>query len=255
MKKAKLFSVILVLLLVFNTVLSAGTVNGRNLSMQEISRLTGFTVEDLERYKDSLGDQFNVEVERLISYSQEYNNSINRNDWFRGNDYSLNSGKGRGMGKKTKIPFLIENYARVGDIHVTAQSQTYGFRHGHAALALNNKINLETYGGNDLSGIKYVSNWQNYKNYALLRIKATSAKYEKRVIVADYAKKHLQGLKYNALSATNSKTVNCASLVTKAYKESGVLDMYPWQGNLTVLPIDLVRSIHTYKVITHDFPW
>ena len=252
MKRLKMFCLVFVVLLTFNTVISDATVNQRNLSLQEVSRLTGFTVEDLEKYKESLGDQFNAEVERLIGYSLEYN-SVDRNSLANRNIQTLTSGKGNGNGKK--IPFKIEDYAQVGDIHVTSESQTYGFRHGHAALAIDKYTNLETYGGNDKSGIKKSNKWQRYTSYALLRMKASSVIYNKRMIAVEYAKSNLQGLKYNALSATNSKTVNCASLITKAYKESGVLDMFPWQGNITILPIDLVRSLHTYKVITHDFPW
>lgn len=232
MKSFKTLGLAIVLTLTFSI---AAFGNTGNMSLQKVSEITGYTVEDLQEYKDNVGDMFESEIERLIDFAlEDQDNNIRMSI--------------------TGLPFEVSSYAQIGDIHVTSQNKNV-IRHGHAALAINHVFNLEIDGPGYLSEIQNNESWNNYNSYALMRMNSSSASLDDRTVAVTYGVENLQGLEYFALSSTNGDKVNCASLVTKTYKQSGVLDMYPWQGGLTVLPIDLVNSIHTYKVITSEFPW
>ncbi|WBW99497.1 hypothetical protein [Oceanirhabdus sp. W0125-5] len=210
-------------------------------TIEQVSEITGYPVNDLKRYEKKVGDKFESEVAKFIERAQApraQRSGISVMSW------GDNSGSG--------LPFSVSTYARVGYIHVTADDSTPIINHGHAALAVSSTKNLEIYNKNDTSKVRSNDIWNTVDTYALLSVDVS---YTDRKKAAEYGSEHLVGLSYDFLASTDSSKVNCASLVTKTYKESGVLDMYPWFGWSTIIPLDLVNNSHTTKYKVHNFPW
>lgn len=210
-------------------------------TIEEASELTGFTIEDLLEYEIQLDDYslFESEVEKFIDMFDKYNVEDDVDSII------YNPG----------LSFNVSSYADIGDIHITSQGEVSGYAHGHVALAISSTQNLETLGGKTLSAVRSNSGWNNYKEYALLRVKDSSANFRNKVNAVNYGINNLQDLEYYALSSINGSKVNCESLVAKAYKDSGVLDILQSNSVLTVFPEYFVTSNHTEIVVEENFPW
>lgn len=85
-----------------------------------------------------------------------------------------------------------------GDILLTLSTHTAGWRHGHAALVIDEDITLESIVLGTNSTLVNSSHWASYSNYAVLRIKAVTPELQQQV--AQYGKEHLQGVPYRLTS-------------------------------------------------------
>lgn len=134
-----------------------------------------------------------------------------------------------------------------GDILLTLSTHSFGIRHGHVGLVIdeNNVLECGVWGQN--SAFMSIEGWDTYSNYVVLRVKALE---QKRQAVAAYAKEYLEDVPYH-LSAgfigskapetdEDSFGLQCAYLVWYAWNHFGYdLDS---NGGRLVLANDLLYS-------------
>lgn len=82
-----------------------------------------------------------------------------------------------------------------GDILVTLSTHSLGWRHGHAALVLDEETTLESAVWGTDSSYGKVESWKRYSGVAVLRVKDVTP--EKGAQVAAYAKEELYGVPYH----------------------------------------------------------
>lgn len=122
---------------------------------------------------------------------------------------------------------------QAGDILVSLNSHTVGYRHGHAALVVEGDrgVTLEAATMGTDSMILSASHWRDYPSFVQLRLK--SDRYDAQAVgeeAADAALEHLKGVPYDlfcgfflpSLPVQPPETVQCASLVWYAYALVGV---------------------------------
>ncbi len=122
---------------------------------------------------------------------------------------------------------------QAGDILVSLNSHTVGYRHGHAALVVEGDrgMTLEAATMGTDSMILSASHWRDYPSFVQLRLK--SDRYDAQAVgeeAADAALEHLKGVPYDlfcgfflpSLPVQPPETVQCASLVWYAYALVGV---------------------------------
>lgn len=137
----------------------------------------------------------------------------------------------------------IESIAQAGDIHIASDgwNKPLGYNHGHAGLVLDKQTNIEiaTY-GMPVTISKNID-WTRYKQYALLRINDLSN--EDIDTALSYATNDLINRQYNVLGSKDMYNVNCASLVVKAFYDTGIIDIVPNLSPYTyITPNDLINS-------------
>ena len=135
-----------------------------------------------------------------------------------------------------------------GDILVTVSTHSLGWRHGHAALVIDEDTTLECVTWGEDSMLCDTDNWKNYSNCAVLRIKDVTTQQQQQVV--EYALENLQGIPYH-LSAgfigekapepkDRSFGLQCAYLVWYAWYQMGYdLDS---DGGRLVSSYDLLGS-------------
>lgn len=135
-----------------------------------------------------------------------------------------------------------------GDILITLSTHSFGWRHGHAGLLIDEYTVLECQQmGMDVSleGIYY---WTNYSNWAVLRPKNVTP--EQQEAVCEFALNKLKGKPYNILSGIfgpkapdiNNKNTGfyCTNLIWYAWNNFGIdLDS---DGGKIVTAYDLLHS-------------
>lgn len=122
---------------------------------------------------------------------------------------------------------------QAGDILVSLNSHTVGYRHGHAALVVEGDrgVTLEAATMGTDSMILSASHWRDYPSFVQLRLK--SDRYDAQAVgeeAADAALEHLKGVSYDlfcgfflpSLPVQPPQSVQCASLVWYAYALVGV---------------------------------
>lgn len=122
---------------------------------------------------------------------------------------------------------------QAGDILVSLNSHTVGYRHGHAALVVEGDrgMTLEAATMGTDSMILSASHWRDYPSFVQLRLK--SDRYDAQAVgeeAADAALEHLKGVPYDlfcgfflpSLPVQPPQSVQCASLVWYAYALVGV---------------------------------
>ena len=122
---------------------------------------------------------------------------------------------------------------QAGDILVSLNSHTVGYRHGHAALVVEGDrgVTLEAATMGTDSMILSASHWRDYPSFVQLRLK--SDRYDVQAVgeeAADAALEHLKGVPYDlfcgfflpSLPVQPPQSVQCASLVWYAYALVGV---------------------------------
>lgn len=122
---------------------------------------------------------------------------------------------------------------QAGDILVSLNSHTVGYRHGHAALVVEGErgVTLEAATMGTDSMILSASHWRNYPSLVQLRLK--SDRYDAQEVgqqAADAALEQLKGVPYDlfcgfflpSLPVQPPESVQCASLVWYAYALVGV---------------------------------
>lgn len=116
-----------------------------------------------------------------------------------------------------------------GDILITQNSLTFGWRNGHAAIVVdaNKGKTLESAVLGENSGIQTIGKWEKYPSFLVFRLKDSSA--EDRRTIAQEAVKRLSGVPYGfgvgiwtAKHPDNMlKETHCAHLVWEAYRQFG----------------------------------
>ncbi len=216
-------------------------------SYDDLSNLTGFSVEDIIEFESSdiSVENFDEEISRAIKMHKS-------NEGIRLEDENIKQ-------VRQSIPggsAYIQSITKVGDIHVTSIGTTYGFEHGHAALAYDKYTNIETYGKNSAEPVSaLISNtgWGNYTRYGLLR--PNNATDSQKSSIVRWGKDNALGLEYSAFSGKGTSKVNCSSLVAKIYDGAGY-DILPYYGtHNTVYPEDLVTTSRTTKVYDYYLGW
>ncbi len=151
-----------------------------------------------------------------------------------------------------------------GDILISLSTHSLGWNHGHAALVLENNYILEAAVLGQDSHIRYLSHWDTYSNYAVLRIKGITPEEGKQV--AAYAAEKLLGVPYGfsagfiggkaAPDDAHYFTVHCAYLVWYAWEKFGYdTDS---DGGRIVTPYDILQSdkveiVQLYGLDPRDF--
>ena len=85
-----------------------------------------------------------------------------------------------------------------GDILVTLSTHSAGWRHGHAGLAIQDGITLESIVLGTNSTLIHSAHWNTYSNYAVLRLKNITPELQQQVV--DYSMEHLLGIPYRLTS-------------------------------------------------------
>lgn len=116
-----------------------------------------------------------------------------------------------------------------GDILITQNSLTFGWRNGHAAIVVdaNKRQTLESAVLGENSCIQTIGKWEKYPSFLVFRLKNASA--EERRTIAQEAVKRLNGVPYGfgvgiwtAKHPENKlKETHCAHLVWEAYRQFG----------------------------------
>ncbi len=153
---------------------------------------------------------------------------------------------------------------QMGDVLVTLSTHSLGWRHGHAALVIDEYTVLECQrmGTNaDAQGIYY---WNNYSNWAVLRPKNVT--YEQQKAVCEFGLSKLKGKPYSLFSGVfgpkapsiNDKNIGfyCTNLIWYAWNNFAIdLDS---DGGKIVTGYDLLHSdklevIQLYGMDPRDF--
>jgi uncharacterized protein YycO len=148
--------------------------------------------------------------------------------------------------KKNIEAFQIANL-RKGDVFITKSTHSIGWRHGHAAIVVDEekKMTLEsTLWGHD-STIQGVDKWRTYPSFMLLRLKNDDDGY-KAAEIADYAREHMAGVPYGLLAGFPIKApipikkTHCSHLVWYPFYIHGYdIDS---NGTWLVTPKDIANS-------------
>lgn len=115
-----------------------------------------------------------------------------------------------------------------GFVLIMESSHSFGWRHGHAGIALDNKYTLEAPMIGRSAGKYTVSSWRHYPRFMMLRLKDSTA--DELKALAKNAEKLILGAKYDLLAGVFTKesgqkrpqSVQCAYLVWYAFYLSGI---------------------------------
>ncbi|MHC1748454.1 MAG: hypothetical protein AB9856_08695 [Cellulosilyticaceae bacterium] len=131
-----------------------------------------------------------------------------------------------------------------GYIFLTKSTHTFNFRHGHAAIVIDEKRGktLEALEPGTVTMEQNVSKWEFYPTFKMMRLKDTpQATLDS---IATYATYSLRNIPYNIFAMKNQgseiKSTECSLLVWQAFNHFGYnLD---YNGRLFVLPQDIAKS-------------
>jgi len=137
---------------------------------------------------------------------------------------------------------------RPGDILVTLSTHSMGWRHGHAALVLDEENTLESTVWGEDSCLGKTESWKRYSGFAVLRVMDVATGMGEQV--AKYAAEELCGIPYHLSAGFIGEKapdvekpyfgVQCAYLVWYAWNSFGVdLDS---DGGRLVTATDLLES-------------
>ncbi|MBE6781007.1 MAG: hypothetical protein E7545_08520 [Ruminococcaceae bacterium] len=151
-----------------------------------------------------------------------------------------------------------------GDILVTLSTHTWGWRHGHCAIVIDEYTTVESISMGVNSSKGYMRLWQDYSNFAVLRVKDKTL--EERKEVANFTLKKLLDKPYSLLSGfgfnkapdVNSKgfSLHCSYLAWYAWNAFGV-DLDSDKGRLAtsydILHSDKVEIVQLYGMDPNEF--
>ena len=135
-----------------------------------------------------------------------------------------------------------------GDILITPNSHTFGWRNGHAAIVIDaeKRLTLESAVLGETSAVQSVDKWESYPGFMVFRVASLSP--EERKNAAKYASEKLAGVPYGftmgILSPKYSENgwneTHCAHLIWAVYRQMGIdLDS---NGGRIVTPRQLAAS-------------
>ena len=134
-----------------------------------------------------------------------------------------------------------------GDILITFSTHTFGWRHGHCAMVLDEEgdVLLEHMSLGEVSCRTSIDNWKRYPTLLILRHKDEKAAQK----AAQYAEKNLMDIPYNFLAGVIKKdksdekvpsSSHCSHIIWQAYKSAGT-DLDSNKG-VFVTPKDISMS-------------
>lgn len=161
--------------------------------------------------------------------------------WFTREDILIDSAHNQAIGPP--IPTL-----QPGDILLTLSTHSLGWTHGHAAIALDHQVLLESRVLGENSALSEVDSWRYYANYVIVRVKNAPNKLRHKV--AEYARESLQNIPYRLTAgllgekAADASSAffgsQCAYLPWYAWNQFGIdLD---GDGGRLVTPMDILKS-------------
>lgn len=135
-----------------------------------------------------------------------------------------------------------------GDIIITLNIHSLGWRHGHAAIVTDaeNGVTVQAVMMGEDSNYGSFEEWENFPCVAVLRAKNLSSGERKKI--AEFAEDNLTGIKYSlfadAFKSPNienlPETTHCANLVWYAFMQFGIdIDS---DGGTVVTPNDILNS-------------
>lgn len=242
--------------------------NAKSLDYEEYSQISGISTEDLEKISEIYGEEF------LENTMLEYNS----------NNFSPYSLEDPNLPEE-RIPigeyWAAIGFGEKGQIWITKDGNFGPVNHGHAGMLYAYSayyISLIEHGGDDYSGKNQygemmpkgysgITEWDNFNglnsedppwskchtlrtyNVATPTSTAEGLPYDLGTMIsaADYASMNLLGKPYNALANKEYyDSVNCATLVYRAYKNANVLGgtsiSLDNPNSPTVIPKDLVED-------------
>ena len=159
---------------------------------------------------------------------------------------------------------LVDLYP--GDILLSFSTHSLGWRHGHVGLVVDEEHVLECTSWGKESRIVKSKHWRKYSNYAVLRVRDSTADEQQQV--AKYAKTYLQGVPYHlsagflGTKAPETTTayfgLQCAYLVWYAWQTLGY-DLDSDGGRLVtakdIWESDLLEIIQVYGMELGGTTW
>ncbi|MBQ3058015.1 MAG: hypothetical protein IJD00_03605 [Clostridia bacterium] len=163
--------------------------------------------------------------------------------------------------KNELIPFYD---LQPGDILVTLSTHTFGWRHGHCAIVIDDFTTVESISMGENASKGYIRYWQDYSNFAVLRVKNKTI--EERQAVAKFTIDKLLDKPYSIFSGLGFKKVpdvdskgfslHCSYLVWYAWNNFGV-DLDSDKGRLAtsfdILNSDKVEIVQLYGMDPNEF--
>lgn len=158
--------------------------------------------------------------------------------------------------EENRIPgFTLAPYHN-GYIFLTKSTHTLNWRHGHAALVIDEirGLTLEALNPGVSSMIQTAERWRYYPTFKMMRLKDVPQKELNKI--ASYAQRILLGLPYNILADKNQgdipNTTHCSLLIWQAFNAFGYdLDS---TGGLFVSPKNIATSplLETLQIYGFD---
>lgn len=153
---------------------------------------------------------------------------------------------------------------RPGDILLTLSTHTAGWRHGHAGLVIDENTVLECMTLGSTSCLVDIGHWDNYADYALLRLKDVTP--EQQAEIAAFALDTLTGVPYRLTAGLWGEKfldpeeagfgLHCTYLVWYAYSRFGY-DLDSDGGRLVsaadLLQSDLLEAVQVYGMDPRKF--
>jgi len=151
-----------------------------------------------------------------------------------------------------------------GDILVTLSTHTFGWRHGHCAIVIDDFTTVESISMGENASKGYIRYWQDYSNFAVLRVKNKTI--EERQAVAKFTIDKLLDKPYSIFSGFGLKkapdvdskgfSLHCSYLVWYAWNNFGV-DLDSDKGRLAtsfdILNSDKVEIVQLYGMDPNEF--
>lgn len=224
--KRKISCIVLALLLILsNATMAFATETAESystMSNQKLAEITGLTENELAEARVVYGADFNSVISDYLTRIVNV-------------DYEERKSKPRVFADAETNTSYIANNARISDNHWEFMKETFKkgqilvtddaaeiiHSFGHAAIMVSTTHTVEHLGKftSDLSGYYDVSWWQAFDTMKSFNYSDTST----MTAAANYANTNLRNWQYNALSdRTSTSSVNCATLVWKAYNSQGV---------------------------------
>lgn len=161
--------------------------------------------------------------------------------------------------EKIEDDYAVIGEVRAGDIIVTSATHVLGFRYGHAALIVADDGTLiEANTPDSKSHRTWVSVFNDYASFMILRPDPERISDETRLNIAAYANEELTGIPYTVFAGIFRKKyqqplkgTQCAHIVWYAYRRFGIdLDS---DGGCIVKPQDMANSPYMQVVQIYGF--
>lgn len=151
-----------------------------------------------------------------------------------------------------------------GDVVLTLSTHTFGWRHGHAGLVIDNGTTLECVVLGTDSTLVNAAHWSTYSNYVVLRLKDITPQLQEEIVT--YSLDNLLGVPYHLTSgfigpkAPDPKDwqfgLHCSYLVWYAWNHFG-FDLDSDGGRLAssydLLHSDLLEVVQVYGMDPRQF--